>query len=335
MSVSARHLLCAMSLLAPLSLGATLGLTLSGCDREAKSALGYTQDAKKAYETALEEFDAHNYLEAQTQFREVKRKYGYSRYARLAELKIADCDLELEKFADAVRAYKQFVHDHPSDEEDIVYARSKIAMAQYRQIGDSFVLPAGEERDQATVLEAYNEMQSFVHDYPRAKETPNLQKLLAEVTGKLIRHELSVARFYLMKGNYDAAVLRIEYALRKFGTRRAIDLSPDTKGDAKGEPKGPKAGDDVSRANAKSGGPARGVGDDMVASSLEAEALVLLGDTFLKMKKTDRARDAFRAVLEAYPESAYVIQAQRYLDYMAGKVASVIPASATPASVTP
>ena len=36
-----------------------------GCEGPAsKTALGYTADAKRAYEAAMEEFTAHNWLEA-------------------------------------------------------------------------------------------------------------------------------------------------------------------------------------------------------------------------------------------------------------------------------
>src|SRR5262245_66523791 len=103
------------------------------------------------------EFESHNWIEAQSLLREVKRKYSYSKYARLAELRIADADFEQEKFADAIRGYRQFVHDHRSDQEEVSYARSRIAEAQYKEISESFLLPTGEERDQAVIMDAFKE----------------------------------------------------------------------------------------------------------------------------------------------------------------------------------
>src|ERR1700733_8460639 len=141
-----------------------------GCAKQdAKTALGYTADAKRAYHEALVEFNAHNWIESQNLMREVKRKYSYSKYARLAELRIADGDFEQEKFADAIREYRQFVHDHRSDTEEVSYARSRIAEAEYDQITDSLLLASGEERDQAVVYDAYKELRGYLHDYPEAK----------------------------------------------------------------------------------------------------------------------------------------------------------------------
>jgi outer membrane protein assembly factor BamD len=215
--------------------------------------------------------------------REVKRKYSYSKYARLAELRIADCDFMQEKFADAIREYRQFVHDHRSDAEEVSYARSKIAEAEYSQISDSIILAAGEERDQAVVYDAYKELRGYLHDYPEAKESKHMRDLLADVTSRLVRHELYVARFYLQRDNYDAAVMRILYALRNFAP--GLDT-------AKGHPGAEQA------------------------SGLEPEALLLLGETYLKMHKWPLARAQFETILSRFQDSGLTLAAQNFLGWM-------------------
>lgn len=256
------------------------------------SPLNYTQDAKRAYDEAMIEFQAHNWLEAQLLFREVKRKYVYSRYARLSELRIADADFEQEKFTEAVRGYRSFIHDHRSDTEEVSYARSRIAEAQYQQIGDSFLLPSADDRDQAVVLDAYRELRQYLLDYPEAKESKRIQGLLAEVTGRLVRHELHVAKFYLKRDNYEAAVLRVQYALRTYSP---IHFSGER---AKGQSKNPES--DVA----------------IVSSGLEPEALLLLGEVYLQMHKWEDARDTFTTILRSYGESPLSVQAKSYLAFL-------------------
>lgn len=253
---------------------------LAACDlNQPKTALGYTADAKRAYDEAMVEFTAHNWIESSSLFREVKRKYSYSKWARLAELRLADTDFEQEKFAEAIRGYRQFVHDHRSDVEEVSYARARIAESQYKQINESFLLPSADERDQAVILDAFKELKGYVHDYPNDKATEHVKELLADVTARLMRHELYVARFYLNRDNFDAAVIRIQYAMRNFA------------GGA-----GPKA--------------------EQYDSGLEAEALLLLGEVYLKMKKYPEARSSFGNILTQYPQSPLTVQAQNYLTYM-------------------
>ncbi len=263
-----------------LGAAALSGLATGCLDKPASTGLNYSADAKRAYETAMEEFDSHNWLDSQSLFREVKRKYSYSKWARLSELRIADADFEQEKFSEAIRGYRQFVHDHRSDVEEVVYARSRIAEAQYREISDSLFLPPGEERDQAVVVDAYRELRGFLHDYPEGKESARVRKLVSDVTSKLIRHELYVARFYLNLDNYEAAVNRVQYALKNYA-------APGTLADS---------------LEAESG--------------LEAEALLLLGETYLKMHKWSDARSSFTELQGRYPRSGLTVQAARYLSYM-------------------
>ena len=243
-----------------------------GCEgTQPKTALGYTEDAKRAYDTAMEEFNAHSWIEAQTLMREVKRKYSYSKWARQAELRIADADVEQEKFPEAIREYKDFVHAHRSDTEDCIYARAKMAEATFAEIPESFLMPASEERDQAAVIDAYKELRSFLEEYPEAKQVRRMRELLGNVTARLVRHELYVARFYLRKD-----------ALKNYGEAdQAIVTGAD--------------------------------------SGLKAEALLLLGTTYLKMNKWTEARQAFEALVRNYAQSPLATEARNYLEYLKEK----------------
>lgn len=265
-----------------------------------KTALNYTADAKRAYDEAMEELKSKNWLEAQSAFREVKRKYSYSKYARLAELRIADADFEQEKFAEAIRGYKQFIHDHRADVEEVAYARAKVAEAQYNEIADSFLLPAVEERDQAAAVDAYREIKSFLQDYPDGKESRRMCELLEDVTIKLVRHELYVARFYLSRDNFDGAVARLQYALRNYvGTSCSLAAL-----------RAPVPGSELeTRRPSLEPAPAYDFG-------LAPDALLLLGETYLKMRRYPEARTAFTALVDNYGASALIIPARRYLDIM-------------------
>jgi outer membrane protein assembly factor BamD len=264
------------------TLGLAVAAALGGCETEPpKTALGYTENAKRAYDAAMETFNAHQWIEAQAALREVKRKYSYSKYARLAELRIADADYEQEKYSDAIREYKDFIHAHRAEEEDVTYARSKIAEGTVAEIPEGFLMAASEERDQAAVVDAYHELKSFLADYPSSKESTHVRDLLNQILARLVRHELYVARFYLARDNFDAAVARIQYALKTY----------------------PEAS--VSEFGA--------TGQD---TSLEAEALILLGETYLKMHKWDDARQSFEAVLRKHARSAAAGQARNYLDHL-------------------
>ncbi|MES1178871.1 MAG: outer membrane protein assembly factor BamD [Myxococcales bacterium] len=256
----------------PLTLSVALaGLALSGCDKDthASTPLDYAENAKRDYEAAMDAFDDKNWESARQQLNEVKRKYGYSRYARLAELRLADADYEQDKFAEATAGYKSFVHDYPNDPE-IPYARYKVTMTQYDAVSASFLLPSLEERDLAYVNDAHASIRSFLNDYPNSEHAPQLAYMQSVVTGLLARHELYVARFYLSRDKFEPAVARIQYCLRNYAD-----------------------------------------------SGLEPEAMVLLGEVYLKQKERLKARTVLELVLTRYPTSPFTVPAKHFLDRIA------------------
>ncbi|MEI9950712.1 MAG: outer membrane protein assembly factor BamD [Pseudomonadota bacterium] len=196
---------------------ALAGPCLVACDKEYHpvSAFDYSEKAKRDYDAAMDDFDSKNWEGARQKLAEVKRNYGYSRYARLAELRLADADYEQDKFAEATAGYKAFVHDYPNDPE-IPYARYKVTLTQYDAVSASFLLPPLEERDLAYVNDAHTSIRSYLNDYPNSEHAPQLAYMQSVVTGLLARHELYVARFYLGRDKFPAAVARIQYSLRSY-----------------------------------------------------------------------------------------------------------------------
>lgn len=232
---------------------------------QAPSPLKYSEDARKAYDKALESFLDRDWEEARNLLQEVRRKYAYSQYARLAEQRLSDIDYEQEKFAAAITGYRAYVTDHPAD-EGVPYARFRICKALYAQVSDTILLPPQEERDQAAIVDAYRELGAFLADYPQSKWTKDAQFMLVTVTGRLVRHELYVARYYLNRDRFEPAAKRIQYALARYD-----------------------------------------------GSGLEPEALVMLAETYMKMKKTEEAKNELRRVLEFYPASPFVVPARAFL----------------------
>lgn len=207
-----------------LVLGCSLtALACASTEGNAETALDYTDNARRDYEAALEAFEDKNWELADELLNEVKRKYAYSRYARLAELRLADANFQQEKFAEAISGYKEFVHDHPNDPE-VPYARYRVAKGEYDTVSQSILLPPLEERDLASVNDALATIKSYLSDYPGSEHAEEMRYMLDVVLGLLARHELYVARYYLNEGRFEAAVMRCEYALKTF---KSSGLEPE------------------------------------------------------------------------------------------------------------
>ena len=145
----------------------------------------------------------------------MKQKYPFSKYAVLAELAIADTQFARGNYNEAIDAYKAFARLHPTHEKvEDGYAAYKIGECYCRTCPSDWVLvPPAYEKDQSAVSDAQRELTDFIESTP-TRSTSRVKKLHREVMGRLVDHEVYVARFYLDRGHPKAAILRIEAALR-------------------------------------------------------------------------------------------------------------------------
>jgi outer membrane protein assembly factor BamD len=189
----------------------------AGDEKRATTALDYTENAKRDYDRAVEALNDKNWEIVEELFNDVRKNYSYSRYARLAELRIADAHYHQEKLAEAISAYRAFVHDYPNDPE-VPYARFRIAKAEYESVSQTVFLPPLEERDLASVNDALGTIRGFLEDFPNSEHAEELRYMLEVVLGLLARHELYVARYYLAQDRFDAAAARADHAIKTFPT---------------------------------------------------------------------------------------------------------------------
>ncbi len=199
------------------SLLALSAIAASGCGAAQSSAtLTYGESARRDYDRALRAFTDHDCLTAEPLFNNIVREYSYSRYAALAELRAADCELQQAHFTESIRRYRAFIRARPTHAE-IDYANFQIASAYYRQIPQDFFLsPPREERDQAPTRSALRILQRFLRDYPESDHVHDATVMQTSILQLLARHELYVADFYLMRDRPRATIGRLERLLEDY-----------------------------------------------------------------------------------------------------------------------
>lgn len=207
-----------MSAKAPLSL-VVLALLLLGCSSGGGTkAVSYGETARANYQKGMRELKDDNHPEAIKYFTFVKSKFPFSRFATLAELRLADAYYAQEKHVEAIDAYKLFIKFHPTHPEVTNgYASYQICRAFMEQIpSDWFLVPPSYEKDQAATRDAMRELKAFVRTYTESKHLPKVKELYRQCIRKLADHELYVARFYLERDKPKATILRLEALLKQY-----------------------------------------------------------------------------------------------------------------------
>jgi len=166
---------------------------------------------KTAYELAIEgmeEFERGRFRNSIERFEKLKDWYPFSKYAILAELKIADAHYNLQEYAEAVMAYEEFENLHPRNEA-IPYAIYQIGICYFEQV-DTI------DRDQTATREALSTFRRLVKQFPndpyanlaRAKIRTSLKSLAA--------NELYIGLYYLKTKHYEGALNRFKSVIANY-----------------------------------------------------------------------------------------------------------------------
>lgn len=197
-----------------LALSAGVGLELVGCSafetNLQDTAIDLKDTARQNFESAENAFKARRFNEAVKYFEVVKNKFPYSKYAVLAELRLADTHFEREKWLEAADAYRIFVRFHPRHEE-VAYAMYRVALAHSRAIENNIAwvpFVDAREKDQSSARDTIRACDEFTQHFPNDPRAEEIKKLRVVARGRLADVDLYAAAFYEERERWQGAVWR-------------------------------------------------------------------------------------------------------------------------------
>lgn len=174
--------------------------------------------ARQNFEAAEAAFVGRKFNEAVKYFELVKNKFPYSKYAVLAELRMADTHFEREKWLEAADAYRIFVRFHPRHEE-VAYATSRVAISHARAIESNVAwLPFvdAKEKDQASAKDTIRACDDFLSRFPDDARVAEIRELRKGARGRLADVDLYAARFYEERERWQGAIWRYQRVGEEF-----------------------------------------------------------------------------------------------------------------------
>ena len=196
-----------MKRLLPLLLGAAL--MLSGCSL--LTAFWSAADDETAQTLAwdgMEHYESGKYEKAKEAFEKIKDWYPYSKYAILAELKIADAHYRLQEYEEAIFAYEEFESLHPRNEA-IPYVVYQVGRCYFEQID-------APDRDQVTARKALDTFGRLIREYPEDLYAAKAREHINDCLRSLAESEFRIGVFYYNSKRYRAALGRFQNILTKY-----------------------------------------------------------------------------------------------------------------------
>ncbi len=160
------------------------------------------KSAQELISDGMEEFNSGNYKQAITNFEKLRDWYPFSKYAILAEYKIADAYYLREDYMEAMLAYEEFENLHPRNEV-IPYVIYQMGMCWFNQIDTV-------DRGQTATAKALEVFDLLIQQFPNNKYTVKAKKKIIMCLKSLAGHDIYVGRFYYNTGHYKSARARFQ-----------------------------------------------------------------------------------------------------------------------------
>jgi len=196
-----------------------LALALSGC-----GLFGDKTDPRKDwtaaeyYKAAKEEFDNHNWDAAIKLYEQLESKFPFGRFAQQAQLEVAYAYYKQGDSAQSVSALDKFIKLHPNH-PNIDYALYLKALVNFKEDLGPLARVISQDladRDPKAARESFEGFKELVTRFPDSRYTPDSRERMVYLVEALARQEIHVARYYLSRGAYLAAVNRAQDAIVKF-----------------------------------------------------------------------------------------------------------------------
>ena len=161
------------------------------------------EEAHTAQELAwngMEDYENGKYADSIEKFQKLKDYYPFSKYAILADLKIADAHYHREEYEDAIFGYENFEKLHPRNEA-IPYVIYQIGMCYYDQISTP-------DRDQTAARKALETFQRLKKQFPQDEYARRSEEKITKCLKSLAESTYLIGVFYYRSNHFKAALQR-------------------------------------------------------------------------------------------------------------------------------
>ena len=164
--------------------------------------------AQELAKNGMDEYTEKNYKKSIVYFGKLRDWYPFSKFAKLAELKIADAHYHLKEYDDAIVAYEEFEELHPKNEA-IPYVIQQIGNCHFEQL-DTI------DRDQTPALKAIETYERLIKNYPDDPLAKEVVEKIRICQKSLAENQLYIGNFYYRTKHYKSALARFESVASKW-----------------------------------------------------------------------------------------------------------------------
>jgi len=174
--------------------------------------------ANKLYAEAKDSMNEGGYEKAIKYFEKLESRYPYGRFAQQAQIDIAYAYWKSNEIPSSVAACDRFIKLHPNhpNVDYVYYLKGLVNFNEDLGLLGNISQQDMTERDPKGARESFDAFRELVTRFPESKYTPDATLRMKYLVNALASLEVHVARYYMKRNAYVAAINRAQFALKTY-----------------------------------------------------------------------------------------------------------------------
>lgn len=208
-----------MNLISKLLLAFSVFLIAScGTSGESQLTSGRGMTAKTLYDKAKSNIKAHNYKSGIQKLESLDSRFPFGAYAEQAQLDLIYAYYKNRDSASAISQADRFIRQHPRHAfvDYAYYMKGLVNFSAEIGFFQEALSSKLSERDASTARQSFKDFAELLKKFPESKYANDARKRMIYLRNRLAQYEIHVARYYMERKAYLAAVRRAKYVLEHY-----------------------------------------------------------------------------------------------------------------------
>jgi len=204
---------------------AAAALLGAGCATQEPADETANWTVERLYGEARDAMGERDWAKAIQYLEKLEARFPYGRFAQQAQLDVAWAHWKYNERGAALAAIERFIKLYPNHEalDYAYYLKGLINFTEDEGLLAFLSDPDLAERDPRAAREAFAAFREVVTRFPGSKYAEDSAARMRYLVNSLARHEVHVARWYMKRAAYVAAVNRAQYAVANYPQAPAVE----------------------------------------------------------------------------------------------------------------
>ncbi|MFT6067629.1 MAG: outer membrane protein assembly factor BamD [Methylophilaceae bacterium] len=216
-----------LQLIQTLLLGLLISTFLNGCalfgdPTELDDTKGW--QAQRIYEAGELAMADRDYDKALGYFKKLASRFPHGKYATQAKLEIIYANYKKDDPVSTIVAADRFIKLHPNHPNiDYAYYLKGLATFHERGAFEKFTGQEINDRDPKSLKLSFAVFKELIERFPKSRYVKDSQFRMFYIVNTLAQHEMHVARYYMNRKAYLAALNRAKYVLEYYPKSETVE----------------------------------------------------------------------------------------------------------------